>query len=485
MPANPSRFPKLFFDLRSSVNGRKKNYINYENHIELTEWIQCQIDNNLINSITADNALTKSSKNNVQFGGPLLKDTSVTGEFSLDFTGLTDVTLDLTNDFKVEVDADIDFDAGTSIDLNAIGNMALHSNTIHLHSGSYIRIDAGTEGGNWGTANQVILNKQIAGANGHLEWADISGIALVTADNGLSTPDFSYEVELGGTLNKETIISGKQNMFFSGQDGFAVSTDGTLNNPDILRFGNSFPTYLLQSQDRDIQLRALGQSIELEGNIIVNTVSGTGSINDILINKGSGVLDWGVIQNLANTDLIQVSEPRTYNAGGQNLTFSAIDSFSLTAANGLVLTSANALTLTGSGIVFAPPGGLGSANQIWTNQGSGVGEWQTLQITSADTHEITTSAAGSNVITAPTKPFKTVNKTAITGGGDTDTLPDTAGLTVGQVFILKDQSQTAGTNNWTIATFGAETIDGAATISLTLDGQSYTIQWDGTTYNII
>ena len=130
----------------------------------------------------------------------------------------------------------------------------------------------------------------------------------------------------------------------------------------------------------------------------------------------------------------------------------------------------------------------GNAGDILVNQGSGVLQWTTPTATPptvGDIFEIVTSSAGSNSISAPTKPHKTINKTAITGGGDTDTLPDTAGLTVGQMFILKDTSGTAGTNNWTIATFGAETIDGSATMVIEADRDSRTIQWDGTSYNII
>src|SRR3990167_6074125 len=46
-----------------------------------------------------------------------------------------------------------------------------------------------------------------------------------------------------------------------------------------------------------------------------------------------------------------------------------------------------------------------------------------------------------------------VAKAAITGGGDTVTLPPSSGRG-GQTYIIKDESGTAGTNNITINTTG-------------------------------
>ena len=52
-------------------------------------------------------------------------------------------------------------------------------------------------------------------------------------------------------------------------------------------------------------------------------------------------------------------------------------------------------------------------------------------------------------------------------GAITVTLPSAAQL--GKVYIIKDVDNNAGTNAITIATEGSETIDGAATVSITVD----------------
>lgn len=59
-----------------------------------------------------------------------------------------------------------------------------------------------------------------------------------------------------------------------------------------------------------------------------------------------------------------------------------------------------------------------------------------------------------------------IGKTGITGGGDVVTLPTVASAGVGRIYIIKDESGTAGANNITIDGNGAETIDGVATIAI-------------------
>jgi len=76
-----------------------------------------------------------------------------------------------------------------------------------------------------------------------------------------------------------------------------------------------------------------------------------------------------------------------------------------------------------------------------------------------------------------------IAKTGITGGGDTVTLP--SGATNGQVFVIKDESGNAGTDNITIATAGAETIDGAATRVISANYGTVTVYFNGSNYFII
>lgn len=93
---------------------------------------------------------------------------------------------------------------------------------------------------------------------------------------------------------------------------------------------------------------------------------------------------------------------------------------------------------------------------------------------------ISTSAAGNYTVLVTDH---TVLKTAITGGGDTVTLPSTAAT--GQIFYIVDASGSAGTDNITIATAGSENIDGAATATISTNYGGVTVQFDGTNYWII
>lgn len=74
-----------------------------------------------------------------------------------------------------------------------------------------------------------------------------------------------------------------------------------------------------------------------------------------------------------------------------------------------------------------------------------------------------------------------VAKTAITGGGDTISLPTAASVS-GQQFKIKDESGNASINNITIDPNGAETIDGLATILIKSDYGEYTIYSNGSAW---
>lgn len=73
-----------------------------------------------------------------------------------------------------------------------------------------------------------------------------------------------------------------------------------------------------------------------------------------------------------------------------------------------------------------------------------------------------------------------VHKTAITGGGDTLTMPSPG--VAGKIVIIMDTSGTAGTNNITIAPFGSELFNGAASASITLNYGVLRLQSDGSNW---
>lgn len=75
-----------------------------------------------------------------------------------------------------------------------------------------------------------------------------------------------------------------------------------------------------------------------------------------------------------------------------------------------------------------------------------------------------------------------IGKTAITGGGDTIALPLAATAGSGKIFIIKDESGSAGTNNLTIDPNSVETIDGALTYVISTNYGKATIYSDGTNW---
>ena len=76
-----------------------------------------------------------------------------------------------------------------------------------------------------------------------------------------------------------------------------------------------------------------------------------------------------------------------------------------------------------------------------------------------------------------------VLKTAVTALGDTVTLP--SGAATGQIFTIKDGGDATGTDTITIATAGAETIDGAATQTINAAYGYIKVLFDGTNYVIL
>jgi hypothetical protein len=60
----------------------------------------------------------------------------------------------------------------------------------------------------------------------------------------------------------------------------------------------------------------------------------------------------------------------------------------------------------------------------------------------------------------------------------------TAQVIKGREITIKDASLNAGTYNITVTTEGAETIDGAASLTINGDGDSYTLYCDGTNWFI-
>lgn len=75
-----------------------------------------------------------------------------------------------------------------------------------------------------------------------------------------------------------------------------------------------------------------------------------------------------------------------------------------------------------------------------------------------------------------------IAKTGITGGGDTISLPAAATAGTGKVYIIKDESGTAATNNIVINPNGSELIDGLLTFSIDADFGAIELYTNGTAW---
>lgn len=90
------------------------------------------------------------------------------------------------------------------------------------------------------------------------------------------------------------------------------------------------------------------------------------------------------------------------------------------------------------------------------------------------------TAAGAVTVSATTDYVVLINKTV--GAATTVNLP--AGQT-GLSFVIKDKKLDANSHNITITPNGSQTIDGAATLVLNVNGQSTSLVFQGTDWSIV
>jgi len=115
---------------------------------------------------------------------------------------------------------------------------------------------------------------------------------------------------------------------------------------------------------------------------------------------------------------------------------------------------------------------LSSTGDLWFTNGSGIA----VQVT-----------AGGSVVSTPTSletvQYTEVNTDLIIGSGDsyvfldvdtsavrTITLPLASSVSAGRLYVVKDASLLSETNTLTVLASGSDTIDGAASVTITSDG---------------
>jgi hypothetical protein len=223
----------------------------------------------ILNSLTADNGLTKSSSTNVQLGGALTANTTLTGAgFNLAFakSGAGVVQLTNTNNTANRLEFYEPSTSGTNYSAFRAGAQA--ANFVYTLPTTA------------GTANQVLSISSIATDTVSLAWATPPSAPITAVNNGLTLS--STTAQLGGTLIQATSID-------VGANNLTLGT-GAAATGDII-FGNT----------------------NVASDIIVSKFSSAG----IVKNSAAGVLSSGQI-NLASAS--EVTGTLGITNGGTNAT---------------------------------------------------------------------------------------------------------------------------------------------------------------------
>ena len=144
-------------------------------------------------------------------------------------------------------------------------------------------------------------------------------------------------------------------------------------------------------------------------------------------------------------------------------------------------TTGGGITVTGA-TTFSDNVTANSNLTVKGNMSFGDASTDTLTVSGAATFSagISVNRVSKNANYTATK-TDTIIGVDCSGGAKTITLP-TAGTINGKVYIIKDESGDASSNNITVATEGSETIDGANTKTINSDYGVLRIYSDGTNY---
>lgn len=233
---NPASYPKLFWDLKTSVNGRRPNRHNLANFIEMTEWIQYQIDNGFISIstsseqpfITAGNALHRKSDhtlseadvNTVHLGGELEETTTIDGAYESGVKAGFNFTIFNTvkNQIHSVSEAIIgvgDWDAGFGLYPAA-------------YDDSHIRFQA--------NGNQSQYAKSLWGVQADVTATIASPIIYLASSNLAQMDSINTIINATGTL--QLVIGGS-----GGGNGDLLHSDGATTNYWGPLTAEFFPTY--------------------------------------------------------------------------------------------------------------------------------------------------------------------------------------------------------------------------------------------------
>jgi len=271
-------FPKkIYLDKRVLVNGIKKNNVNYENHIELAQWIQDLINLGEITINVCDIFTGVGSEEDPLCVTVPTSDFEVLDTNSINLTLVTDV---------LSADVKISSTSGNQISINSDG---LYVPQVSIPSQTPISvidtstIDFTISGTNNHTLTGSVIipglvstdssNQITIGGDGKL-YVPVPSNTTVTANNGLTkTVD---NIQLGGSLTSNTSITGNYDIYF-GNKNYIFGDDSSLIGSTGVKFAHKLTK----------PLNSLSQGFSTNFKISIFTIdtgfslgAGTGLIND-------------------------------------------------------------------------------------------------------------------------------------------------------------------------------------------------------------
>lgn len=270
-------------------------------------------------------------------------------------------------------------------------------------------------------------------------------------------------LSLNGTLTNERVLTGTASQITITDNGAGSTV--VLSTPQNIATTSS-PTFNGLTLTNPLTVPMGGTGVATLGDAGVLIGNGTGAVQVTSAGTAGQVL--------------------TSNGAGVDPTFQAIPTVApvnaqyVTLVADATLTQERVLTGTANQIIITD-GGAGAAVTLSTPQSIATSSTPTfagLTLTGRLVlHRVASGAGNYTVLTTDC----IIGKTGITGGGDTVTLPDPATVGTDQVFIIKDESGTAATNNITVNT-AAGNIDGASTFVININNGSASFYTNGTNY---
>jgi len=298
-----------------------------------------------------------------------------------------------------------------------------------------------------------------ADANGNFSiTADTGDITLIAADDMFLSVDGNIELSLNGTeLYPET------------SDGLALGTgskmfsDLFLASAGVINFNNSNYTIT-----HSAGLLTTNGALTIVGGLAgVTTLGMAGALSGVTTIVATGRISTtvGAAEALRLSTNADDYTGFTMDANG-GLTIQSVDAAA--AAANIAITADGTFAVTSTGFNLTGAGAVTGVTSLTTSGG----RISNVTAVAAATYDLLVTDYILDV---------TYTSTAAV----TSLTLMTAQVVAGRIVIIKDSGGAAATNNITIDTEGAETIDGAATLVMNANYESVTLYCDGTNWFVI